>query len=355
MFDIQRFSDEENQSAENKVEQTPIPEDFAGISEEVARDVMQKYAEQNPTSAEEKDEFDKEGNYTGDKDVADVNIPYSRFKETLDKQKEFEKQLKAYQEKFGEINAPTKAAQSVENASAFPQNNLSIGNYQEQAKQPPEPKYFSADDAKKIDEDVEKLTMQITGMTQEDVESLDYLDDDDPKIAVWNHAKGLARIATYNRIIAEQQQQAQEEYRRSILLNQSANNFNDYVNRQKAAENFEAYQQFATNDFFNSQSPVEKQILIEANARLENHQATPTDFIVVRDYFTRAKAAFDAKQGKPTKKESPKPQFPRTDKVNGLAGSGGSISAASLAEMMKITSWDKIPQQYKDILLNSTT
>ena len=237
-------------------------------------------------------------------------------------------------------------------------------NYQ-QAKipeqKPPEPKYFSADDARQIDDTVTQMAMQMTGLTQEDVDNLDYLDDDDPRLGIWNHARELAKIATYNQIVAMQQAQAQEEYRRSMLLNQSVNDFNSYVEQQKAAENFIALQNFAATEFFNAQSPARKQIILEANTRLENGNATPYDFMLVEGFFAQAKSAFDAKNvsqqplPKTAQKQSSKPQFPRTDKVSGTAGSGGGITNASLAEMINNTSWDKIPQQYKDILLNAVT
>ena len=327
-FEIQRF-------AEEVAQQNTIPEELEGISEEIAHDVMQTQAEEKPT-----EEIDAEGNYTGDKDVGDVKIDYARYKETLDKQKDIEKQLAAYREKFGDINAqPTQPTYQPE----------------QPPEKPPEPKYFSAEDAKQIDDAVTQMAMQMTGLTQEDVDSLDYLDDDDPKLSIWNHAKGLARIAAYNQIVAAQKAQAQEQYHRSNMLNQSATDFNNYVNQQKAAENFAALQNFAGTEFFNSLSPVEKQIILEANTRLESRQATPTDFFVVRDFFTRAKSAFDAKNAKSVPKQTPRPQFPRTDKVTGVAGGGGGVTAASLAEMVRTTPWEQIPAEYRNILLNSAT
>lgn len=71
MFDIQKFAEEaaeENsiaiESAQENLE--PIPEELAGVSENIAREMMAKSAEQNSTPVEnEVDEVDDEGNYTG--------------------------------------------------------------------------------------------------------------------------------------------------------------------------------------------------------------------------------------------------------------------------------------------------
>ena len=118
MFDIQKFADEtaeENsiviESAQENLE--PIPEELAGVSENIAREMMAKSAEQNSTQAEnEVDEVDDEGNYTGEKDLSRVKIPYSRFKQTIDQKNELatkasdaENLLAQYRQRFGDLNS----------------------------------------------------------------------------------------------------------------------------------------------------------------------------------------------------------------------------------------------------------
>lgn len=120
MFDIQKFAEEtteENstavESVQNQGNLPPIPEDLAGISEEVAREMMAKSAAENSTQVEsEFDEVDDDGNYTGEKDLSRVKIPYSRFKQTIDQKNElatkasdFEKQLALYKQRFGNLDA----------------------------------------------------------------------------------------------------------------------------------------------------------------------------------------------------------------------------------------------------------
>ena len=85
MFDLQRFADEK-----------AIPEELAGVSEDVARNIMAQAAGgENPA-----------GNSPVDaNDPNDVKVSYSRFKETLDQKADIERQLAAYREKFGDINA----------------------------------------------------------------------------------------------------------------------------------------------------------------------------------------------------------------------------------------------------------
>ena len=77
MFELQRFAENDSQ------EQMAIPEELSGVSEDIAREVMEQQAENNPEAYQEKDDFDDEGNYTGEKNVADVKIDYSRYKDEV--------------------------------------------------------------------------------------------------------------------------------------------------------------------------------------------------------------------------------------------------------------------------------
>ena len=344
MFDIQKFTEEQNLE--------PIPEEFAGLEESTAREMMNKYAKENKPDSEF-DEVDDDGNYSGDKDLSRVKIPYERFKQTIDEKNKYEsrvndveKELAAYRQRYGDLNAQQNYQQPVQN--------------QPEKNSPPQ-RYFTADDAKQIDDAIKNTAMQWTGFSQEDVDGIDYLDDDDPKIGLWNHAKELAKIATYNQIVANQAAQMQEEQRRNNLMNQSINEFQNYAQQQTQAEEYEALRNFASNEFFNAQSPSDQQIIYEADWRLANGGATPADYKTIRDYFTMAKFAYDAKnsaKNTPAPKieqKSPKAQFPRTDNLNGVSGSGGGITASSLAEMVRNVPWNKIPDEYKEKILNSTT
>ena len=197
-FDIQLFADEnvEGEVADNSAdEKIDIPEELSDVSEDIARNILREHADKNSAEVETPkpaEEFDAEGNYTGDGNIDNVKIAYSRFKETLDKQKDAEKQLAAYREKFGDLNAqpPT------------PQNNF----------QP-------------------------------------------------------ALQENY-------QQQPQEEYYRAMTAKQSQSEYNDYVNQQRAVEYFDDLQKFAAGEFYQSQSDVDRQIIFDANLRIESGKAT---------------------------------------------------------------------------------
>lgn len=331
MFDIQRFAEEKT-----------IPAELAGISEEVARNIMEQAAQ--PADPKKPTDNPVDAN-----DPNDVKVSYSRFKETLDQRNDLERQLAAYREKFGDLNAQPQQ----------PQENYQQPNYQQQSYQQTQPQEQQAPPVQNLTEAIIKNfedainygAKQLSGFSDEQVEELDYLDDDDPRIKQWKFARRIAESAVYNNYIAEQMARQQDFQRRALMQNQSISAFNDYVARQQADENFNAVRQFATTDFYNSLNDLDKIAISDAQTRIANNMALPTDFMAIRDFFTRAKAAYDSRNAPAPAKNNPAPQFPRTDKVNGVSGGGGGVNGAALAEMVRSVPWAQIPQEYRDILM----
>ena len=146
---------------------------------------------------------------------------------------------------------------------------------------------------KQVDDAITQTAMQISGLSKEDVDALDYLDDDDPKISRWNHAKKISEAAVYNEIINRQMLQQQALQQQAMLRDQTINSYNNYVAQQQAADNFLAVQKFAETEFFNAQPDIDKQVITESYARITNNTASPADVMVIRDFFSRAKYAYE--------------------------------------------------------------
>lgn len=343
LFDIQMFAEEEVQNygdiLDGAVEETtedlpPIPEELAGIPEDIARDVMKKASEisNTPKPAETPPTETPVETKTDDTETA---VPYKRFKEIIDQKNELAQQIAAYRERYGEIssqaptqNQPTPQEMPVQNA---PQ--------------------FNAEVIKQIDDAIKQRAMAISGLSKEDVESMDYFEDGDPRIQLWQHARKLSEASVYNDIIANHVAQQQELQRMQYLQNQSVNDYNNYVAQKQASENFDAVRQFATGEFFNAQSPIDKEIITSSFARLRQNQASPADMMIVRDYFNRAENAFASRGTQPAPAQHQTSQFPRTNQLKGTAGGGGGVTQSQLANMLQNRKWSEIPPAYQKILL----
>ena len=334
MFDLQKFADEEKEygdvldgAEESTDENSEIPADLEGIPENIAREILNKSTET---------EFEKPAENPA---TDNVTIPYSRFKEVTDKKNESERLLAAYRERYGDLNTPPQT-----------QNQQSAPQFQ--------PNSIDENFTKQVDDAITQTAMQISGLSKEDVDALDYLDDDDPKISRWNHAKKISEAAVYNEIINRQMLQQQALQQQAMLRDQTINSYNNYVAQQQAADNFLAVQKFAETEFFNAQPDIDKQVITESYARITNNTASPADVMVIRDFFSRAKYAYENGQAPQFQQPQPKPKtkpapnnFPRTNQVSGSTGSGGGISQAALADMLRNKSWNKIPPNYQKILL----
>lgn len=331
MFDLQKFAEDN------------VAQDYGDVLDEEF-----KITEDETDIPKEETEHVPETLVPDEKNLDDTSIPYKRFKEVIDKKNETEKLLAQYRERYGELDAPPQnfQSQSLPKAANPPQQIP-----------PQEPPQLSENDIKQLDEIITQRAMQISGLSKEDIENLDYVEDNDPRVARWNHAKRLSEATVYNDIINHQTNQQQEFQRMNALRSQTIADYNNYVAQQQAAENFNAVQKFAENDFFNAQSDIDKQVIMESYARIRNNTAFPADVMVVRDFFSRAKAAYDARQTAPPPKPKTKPtanNFPRTNKVNGIIGNGGGVSEATLAEMLRNKPWTQIPPEYQQALLGLT-
>lgn len=352
MFDIQKFAEEEvkeygdvlDGAIDDTVQEDlpPIPKELAGIPEDIARDIMAKAAAQNETPAENPAPQPESNAETAE----ETSVPYKRFKETLDQKNEIAQQLAAYRERYGDISAQTQP-QNYQQQTQTPKQEVPPQNYMPQ---------FNSDVIKQIDDVITQRALAISGLSKEDIDGIDYLEDNDPRISLWNHARELSKATVYNDILANHIAQQQELQRMQYLQNQSVNDYNNYVAQKQVAENFDAVRQYATGEFFNEQSPLDKEVITESFARLSRNMATPQDMMIVRNFFSRAENAFANKNvTSQTLPQAPIPQpkanFPRTNQLNGVAGNGGGVTQSQLAEMLQNKKWSEIPPTYQKMLL----
>lgn len=369
MFDLQLFAEEtegtettqqpeettqptETQPEEQQKEE--IPQELDGLPEEAAREAMEEARQEQPPEPAETDSDNKPNEGSPAKD-----IPYPRFKEVIDQKNAMAAELEAYHAKYGNIdnNAGTQPPQ----ATTPPQG----AGQQPKAAEQPAPQVcglptmqFTPEISAKIEEAVTQQALQMTGMTAEDFASLEeYGDDDDPKFKMIANAKAMARNYIMGEITeAVRQQQAQ----RNALIQQRqsmVDDYNAFAQKEFAAPDFKAVQEYAVGDYFKALSLAEQNVLRDAYARIEGNAAMPQDIVLVKRYFTDAKAAFrkgktqaPAQQQKGTQKPA-KPSLPRAAEVDGSASvPSQGITNESIAKMLDTMDVDQLPENVKKLL-----
>ena len=305
-FDLQRFTEDGQPvadtpsepvaeiSTENPAtEEQPLPEELNGIPEDIAREAL---AEWEATKPQEEPQPE-----TGQVPPEEKPITREDYQAKVKEAEQLRAQLAQYQQ------------QATQTQAQQPR--------QQRQFQPPQMR-ITPEVSARINEAIKAEAMALTGMSTDDVASLEYADNDDPRLAQWNQAKSIAQNRVYNAIQqaqVAQQRQAQQFYNNHLAATQT---YNEFAQKEFAEPDFKEIQKFATNEFFEQLKPNEQQIIANSYLRVERQIASPAEMLVVKNYYERAKAAYRTRGAKQTapKQTQPAPQLPRSDQLKGASG-----------------------------------
>lgn len=372
MMDLQMFAEEEetaaaseaadvgqDAAAETPAEEPPkddIPEELDGLPEEIAREVMAEAngkAEDGKGQAEGSDADQDSDNKPVEEQKPEPNqkIPYQRFKQQVDKANDLEAQLAAYRQKFGDINAPAPAAQQQ------PQQPPAAQPVQQQPQmaQQPQSMAFSPETMSQIQNLVKQRAMQIMGMTQDDVDSLEYADENDQRKGAWKNALKFAESDVYAGIRQAQMQRAQEVQRIMQEHEEVVTAFNQYTEKEQASPEFQQIQAYATDaehGYPSKLSQNDRNIIVDAYQRILRNTASAQDVFLVRNYYEQAKADYFAQKGKPRPANKPTQQkaHPRSEQISGASSPDGGVSVEQLKDMLLNKEWSDIPEKYRNMM-----
>ena len=355
VFDLQLFADEEEtvevpadeQETEEEPKEEPaeepkeqeIPEELDGLdlSSDEVKDILKEanIPEEKPDAEADSENKQVQAN----EETPKQNIPYARFKEVLDKQHAADEEIANLKRQLAEAQTKAQAPQTPPPAPKPQQQELPS---------------FTPEIAKQIDAAANQQAMQMTGMTKEDIDALEYADENDDKAKTYRYAKDLARATIIENI--QQSARRQQEYAAKILENHAklVNEYNSFYQEQQAQPDFPDIVQFATNEFFEKQAPGVQFAVSDAYTRVQKNTASPQDILVVKNYFEKAQGAFRAKNVPQPQKQTTntKPTMPKAQEVSGSATSPKeTVSIASLSKMLEENRFEDLPKKYQDILL----
>lgn len=325
---------------------TEVPAELQGLPEDIVKETMEKAGvetkeESGTAEADSDNKQVAEESKDDDEDVLpDTQIPYKRFKAKVDRVKELEAELK---ELRGKIDKGAQNNFIPVQPKETPKNSL--------PQQPLDDKTVAI-----LKEATKQSAMQISGMTQDDVDALEYLEDDDPRVAKWKYAQDMARNTVMNNY--QRLRKSQEENVNRFISNHKAAvaDYNAFVQTEMSSKDFENVKNYAVNDFFNNLPDNAKSVIAESYARIERNTASPQDIFVIKNYFTEAKRSYQNGTKKPGKAATSKVQqanaLPRASQVNGTSGEAGAVTEETLAKMLHDMPFEKIPKEYQDMLLS---
>lgn len=355
--------DEAQDAAEGQQEQKEaIPDELAGLSEDTAREIMQQ-AEQDEGTEEGEDqgEASDESHAEQDSDnkpvettpLPNTKIPYARFKQEVDKRKQLEERLAALEAQQKQAQPPAGNTKPVQPQPPAPQ-----------VQQPPAPQLrFTPDVQKAMSAYVDQQAMAMTGMSKDDIDAMEYMDDTDPRKLQYQTARKYAETSIMNQIYAAQQEQQRRN--KAFLENHRKNidSYNAFAVKEMQEPDFEQVKNFAINEFYEKLPEHQQPTIAAAYSRIGRNTANDADIILIEDYFNRAKAAYRQNNplSAPTTHKNTKQKMkqavnmPRAGQVDGTSGYSGAVTGETLAEMMRTTPWGEIPEQYRNMILSAKT
>jgi hypothetical protein len=348
----------ENKTVESPApEMEPIPEELSGLPEEYAREAMAKAKAEGKTEAGEPEtgesisaETDSETKTDDDVELAfksipeGTSVPYKRFKHAYEEVHKWRDEAKALKEQLQQLqNQPAAQQQPAQQPEQPAQPAQQQGGVQ-----------VTDELAKNIHLAATQAAMQMAGMTKEEVESLEYMEETDPRKTRYQVAFGMAQANIINGLRQQQLEQQQRAQHFLKIHEASVNSFNAFAAEQQKDPDFMAIKDYATNEFYESLPASKQEIIRLANARVENKTASPAEIQLIQDYFLQAKRSYQGKQiNKKVNTEAKAKQaqsLPRYGKVAGAAADTG-VNEATLAKMLQENKFSDIPKEYQNILL----
>ena len=314
-FDLQRFDDEQaaGTSPETLAEETPIPEELGGLGEDYAREAMNEWEETKEDAPPE-----------------EVNV----ISNTVSRED--------YQAKLNEI-------EQLKAQLAQRQNQSAPQPAQSQAFQPPQMK-ITPESSTKLKEAVKAEAMNMTGFSEDDVASLDYADDDDPRLEQWAQAK---RIAEYNVFRALNQTKIEQDNAARYFFNvqtEAKKYYDDFTAKAQSEKDYGKIVDFAAKEYLPTLSPLAQSTVGLAYQKVQRNMATPTEYMAVVNFYDAARNAYRSGRGRKNSYQNKSAGLPRIDQISGGAGKG-EVTVGELEHMLDTTDFDKIPEAYRKKLL----
>lgn len=362
-FDLQLFADdvtEDTDSTEAIETEAPatgdIPEELEGIPEDIAKNVM---AEAGITADHDADDEDNTADGTSDNkeaasepvlDQPKQKVPYDRFKQQVDKVHSLEEQLAELKQQQAQAEAMRLQAN---NAGTDNQNKLTVTKPNNQQNNGLK---LTDEAVSQIEAMAQQKAMEMTGLSQDDVDALEYTDEDDKDNIRFKTAKEIAKANLYDALRTEVARREQEAAAFMERHNAIVNDYVDFSTQEGNEPDFAKIQQYATGDFFNSKADTEKAVIMDAYDRVLKNIGSPQDYFVVKNYYIEAKTAYRAKSKKngarTVDKVSQANKLPRSEQVTGTATSvSEGVSADLLQRELSTMKWEDIPDAHKEILL----
>ena len=295
-FDLQIFAEDEvaeEQTVETAAEETatdepvaeeaatepeekePIPDELDGLPEDVAREAMAEAAKMRKEE-EPKEKQEEDAAEIDDSDIVkNQAIPYPRWKQKVAENAAMKEELESYKKRFGELNATNNVPQGNQNARQTAQQPMATSVPQSRPMPQMPQLQLTPDVMKQIEALKKQEALRMSGLTQEDLDGMDYMEENDPRRAQYQFALKMAEGSIMNRIQQAQVEQMRQAEQFLQAHDASVRAYNEAYTKAAAEPDFNDVVKYATEDYFYSKSPIEQRQLKLCSSKtiLRKHKA----------------------------------------------------------------------------------
>lgn len=187
--------------------------------------------------------------------------------------------------------------------------------------------------AQTINNLIQERALKISGLNKDEIDALEYADDDDANKMRYEQAKSMARnmvMQDVNNKYIELQNRMQYQQTMSRAI---ANDTQNFVNEIKATENYQNIMNYATGEGLKKYSPYEQTAIREAYAKVNAGVGNASDMMVLRSFWNKSVTDFNSNNNISTKDNTTKVKeqinkknkMPRVSQLQGSGSNKGNI------------------------------
>lgn len=180
---------------------------------------------------------------------------------------------------------------------------------------------------------IQERAIKISGLNKDEIDALEYADDDDTNKMRYEQAKSMARnmvMQDVNNKYIELQNRMQYEQTMSRAI---ADETQKFVNEIKGTENYQNIMNYATGEGLKKYSPYEQTAIREAYAKVNAGVGNASDMMVLRSFWNKSVTDFNSNNNISTKDNTTKVKeqinkknkMPRVSQLQGSGSNKGNI------------------------------
>lgn len=210
--------------------------------------------------------------------------------------------------------------------------------------------------------------LQISGMTKEEVDGLEYAEDGDTNKARFENAKSIAKNSVLTDLNNRYVQMEQQRQRQLYEQQQSVADIQSFVKEIQSVDNYQTIADYVTKDYINTLPQLQQNVIRQAYLKANNGTSTIQDNMILRNFWNNGLSAYQkanntSNQAQPSNSKTKadkinnnmtqRNKFPRVGQVSNSSGSAKNEiwTIDRCSQLLNSGQFEKIPESIRQQLM----